>query len=401
MPFFWKREFSSLQSGRLDAIIEPMQNGNIFKSHNAWFVRYYSTEIKDGAPVRRRISKWLAPVSDEYRNKGDLKDLAIEATGNVNARVPEAGLTISEFTKGYFLPFIKAKRKPSTHKFYREVFQNHLEGRIGEIKLRDFTTGDAQRVLDGIQLSHQSLLRIKTGMSAIFTFARQRNFVRSANPVQGVRAEGHRTDPEQYAYTLDEVLYMLQKLKGVARTAAGVAAFSGLREAELRGLQWEDYTGDLLHVRRNVWRTHVGETKTPESKNAVPVIEPLRKLLDQHRRNPLAKGSAWIFAGPKKGFALHFDNLCRRDIRPVLKDKWHGWHAFRRGLATVLFGLGVPAETAKTILRHARVETTRAHYIVLESKKAGAAAMRKLEKAIGKRAANGQQRKRRKSRQPA
>lgn len=92
------------------------------------------------------------------------------------------------------------------------------------------------------------------------------------------------------------------------------------------------------------------------------------------------------------------DISARLCCRPVIGKRWHGWHAFRRGLATNLYNLGVPAETARIILRHARVETTRAHYIILESKDAGAAAMRKLEKAISKRAANGQQRKRRKSR---
>jgi integrase len=133
-----------------------------------------------------------------------------------------------------------------------------------------------------------------------------------------------------------------------------------------------------------VWRTHVGETKTPESKNAVPVIGPLRKLLDQHRikSNANGDGTKWIFAGEKKGFALHLDNLCRRDMKPVLGDRWLGWHAFRRGLGTNLFGLGVPAEVAQTTLRHANVSTTRTHYIVLESQQAGSAAMQKLETAV-------------------
>lgn len=159
-----------------------------------------------------------------------------------------------------------------------------------------------------------------------------------------------------------------------------VAAFTGLREGEIRGLRWEDYSGDSPHVRRSVRRTHVGETKTPESQNAVPVIAPLRKILDEHRRT---NGfSAWIFAGAKGGFSLHLDNLCARSIRPALGARWHGWHAFRRGLATNLLDIGVPAEVAKTILRHANVATTRAHYIVLESRKAGRAAMLRLEKAI-------------------
>jgi integrase len=136
------------------------------------------------------------------------------------------------------------------------------------------------------------------------------------------------------------------------------------------------------HTSRSIWRTHVGETKTAESKNAVPVIKPLQKLLDQHQR--LGGRGPWIFSGVKKGFALHLDNLCRREIRPVLGDRWHGWHAFRRGIATNLFELGVPAEIARTILRQADVSTTHKHYIMLKSRNAGQAAMRKLERALAK-----------------
>ena len=103
----------------------------------------------------------------------------------------------------------------------------------------------------------------------------------------------------------------------------------GLRLSEIRGLQWSDYDGTELVVRRSVWRTHTGETKTPESKAAVPVINPLRKMLDVHRRKNGASG--WVFAGEKKHFALNLDNLARRSIIPKVGDRWHGWHGWRRG----------------------------------------------------------------------
>ena len=202
----------------------------------------------------------------------------------------------------------------------------------------------------------------------------------SANPVHQAKPEGTRGTAETYAYDLEEVLFMLGKLSEPARTVVAVAAFTGLRESELRGLQWPDYDGNYLHVRRSVWHTHVGLTKTKASEAKVPVIGPLRKLLDAHK-----KGNGthdWIFAGDKKGFSLNLDNLSSRSIRPVLKAAWKGWKPFRSGLATVLFGLGVPAETAKIILRHTDAAVTRRHYIVLKSQNEGAAAMRKLEKAL-------------------
>jgi integrase len=180
--------------------------------------------------------------------------------------------------------------------------------------------------------------------------------------------------------TLSDLQFFLEKLDEPARTVVATAAFSGLRESEIRGLQWSDYSGTELMVRRSVWRTFTGETKTPESKAVVPVISPLKKMLDAHRRRN-GDGS-WIFAGEKKGFALNLDNLARRVIIPKVRERWHGWHGWRRGLATILFDLGVDPEIASKILRHADSAVTRRHYIMLESRKQGAKAMRKLQSLV-------------------
>ena len=91
---------------------------------------------------------------------------------------------------------------------------------------------------------------------------------------------------------------------------------------------------------------------------------------------------------------LNLDNLVRRVIVPALSrctvcrklgDKhkpeghvyqrdqslpqWHGWHAFRRGLATNLHALGVDDKTIQAILRHSNVSLTQNIYIksVMES----------------------------------
>ena len=43
--------------------------------------------------------------------------------------------------------------------------------------------------------------------------------------------------------------------------------------------------------------------------------------------------------------------------------RWHGWHAFRRGLGTNLYSLGVNEKTVQAILRHADVGTTMTYYV--------------------------------------
>jgi integrase len=61
---------------------------------------------------------------------------------------------------------------------------------------------------------------------------------------------------------------------------------------------------------------------------------------------------------------------------------WHGWRAFRRGLASTLYGLGVDDLMVQQILRHKDVQVTRDHYIKT-SHEQSVAAMAKLESAFG------------------
>jgi integrase len=68
--------------------------------------------------------------------------------------------------------------------------------------------------------------------------------------------------------------------------------------------------------------------------------------------------------------------IARFVIRPALYGtgvEWHGWHAFRRGLATNLYRLGVPDKTIQAILRHANLSTTMNAYVKSVSADATAA----------------------------
>ena len=48
--------------------------------------------------------------------------------------------------------------------------------------------------------------------------------------------------------------------------------------------------------------------------------------------------------------------------------EWHGWHAFRRGLATNLHDLGIPDKEIQAILRHGNISITQNIYIKSVSK---------------------------------
>jgi len=366
-----------------------MQRGQVFRQNGSWYLRYYQYEIKEGRSVRRRICQRLARYSDEYRSKKDVLPLVEPILSPINRGLvqPGSSLPIAEFVEKRYFPGREKKLRPSTFNGYREIFKNHIEGSIGTTRMRDFHTRDGQHFLDALaertpKLSHQTLMHVKAFLSSVFTYARQEDVLRGANPMQGVKAEGRRYKPERSAYTLEDIHTMLSKLEEPARTVVAVAAFTGLRKSEIRGLRWEDYTGDEIQVARSVWRTHIGPTKSEESgENPVPVIPILRRALDQHRtRHP---GDGFIFAGDRRHAPLNLDNLSRRVLSAKLDGGWKGWHGFRRGLGTNLYRLDVPAKVIQEILRHADVSTTETHYIVVDRTEAKAA-MKKLEKAVGK-----------------
>ncbi|MGA9706046.1 MAG: hypothetical protein WBQ87_00040, partial [Candidatus Sulfotelmatobacter sp.] len=127
-----------------------MQRGTIYKKHNAWYVVYRIEEIVDGEPLRKQKTHRLAAVSDEYRSAKDVEQLAVDHLRplNIGSITPESSMTVADFAEKHFLPNIKAKKKPSTLKFYTDIVDNHIAPSLGSLKLREVTTSKIQQLLD-------------------------------------------------------------------------------------------------------------------------------------------------------------------------------------------------------------------------------------------------------------
>jgi integrase len=188
----------------------------------------------------------------------------------------------------------------------------------------------------------------------------------------------------RFAAGAAEVLAMLDMLKNAevfekrqriqAQLAIGLMFFVGLRPGEARGARWENYDGKSLSVKQSVWRKHVTDPKTKGAAKPVPVIEPLRELLSELRREEGSPLDGPILRGVM-GKPLNLEMLAKRTIRPALANKknyqnpeakpltWHGFYALRRGTATHLTEITRDPNAAKGLLRHTSLSTTPNHYI--------------------------------------
>ncbi|MFZ1140560.1 MAG: tyrosine-type recombinase/integrase [Candidatus Sulfotelmatobacter sp.] len=277
-------------------------------------------------------------------------------------------MTLLRFIEDRYLPFVEEHQRISTFRGYRNMWRRYLKPRCN-ITLREFRTVDGERILDSIAKEHRltstTLARIKAFLSGIFRFAKHQGVINSENPVRDVVLPKGKPASETHAYSLEEITQMLKVLPEPASTIVAVAAFRGVRKGELRGFLWENYDGEQVLISQSFWRAHALEPKTRQSKAPVPVIAPLAGLLDAHRCLSGNPANGLMFLSPV-GKPINLDGLAAKVIGPLVKKlgiQWHGWHAFRRGLATNLHQLGVSDKIIQRILRHANVAVTQNCYI--------------------------------------
>jgi integrase len=371
------------------------QSGYLFHRGNSWFLRYYDTDAT-GKRVQK-CEKLKVAYGGEYRIRRNVQTLVDEILAPLNSGLlnPQATMLVTEFIEKIYLPeYVEERLRPASLKQYRDVWRNHLKNRMGKLTLRNFRTVHAEQMLADIaakaQLGRSSLRHCKAFLSGAFKQAKRLGILDGLNPIQDTSIPSvPEAEQDTYAYSLAEIKSMLAVLPEPARTIVLTAAFTGLRKSELRGLTWANFTGEQLSVERSVWNSTVSEPKTKRSRSPIPVVRPLAEALEAHRLRAgiLAQAILPIFQAGN-GQPLNLDNIARRIIVPALspcavckqqesehlpdghsfqRDNslplWHGWHAFRRGLATNLHMLGVADKDIQAILRHSNIGLTMNVYV--------------------------------------
>ncbi len=376
------------------------QKGYLYEDHGAWYVQYRQRISQlDGSSQLKRVSKCLGR-SNDFSNIFEVEKSreSFMQTVNRDRLSANSRITLTAFVEGAYLPWTKEERRASTSKGHQEIWINYLRNRVGELRLREFRTVDASRMLRAIakerDLTKTTLQHIKSVLSTIFTFAKNDGAFDGANPVDGVLIPWDAREPgETHAYDLTQVLQILDRLPLIAKGLVATAAFAGLRLGELRGLEWTDYIGAELTINRSIWRSVISPPKTRASRNSVPVIPALAEILDEYRRSMGNPETGVVFHSGNRR-PINADKLGRRVIRPTLEAidlPWYGWHAFRRGLASNLYAMGAPDKVVQRILRHSKPHVTKEHYIkvfdstVVEAVNKMQAQIEELRKAQGDR----------------
>jgi integrase len=403
-----------------------MQRGTITLRGRTWTLFYYDL---NSTGKRVRTSTKLAVKGKEYPSKASVRPLADKILQPFNNKqlTPESSLTVTEFIEQSYFPRMESELRPSTLMNYKKsIYYPHLKQHDElNVRLRHFKTVHGQRLMREIpDVGHTTLLHIKNFLSGVFRFAVRQGVLDGLNPMDDVTVPGRPKKFKGAAYTLAETARMLEDLDAVmylppdnpddytppelvrnaevyqtAKDVIAMLSLTGLRQGEIRGLRWSDYdeSTHTLSIQRSVWQSKVGLTKNPQSENTIPVLPLLHDLLMNRKERVKPEASDYIFAGERKHGPLDFHNLANRIIKPALRRsmmrkqngdvdtssgvQWHGFHAFRRGLASNLYGLGVHPKVIQALLRHGDISTTLQFYVQTPDSESRAA-LQKLEESI-------------------
>ena len=372
----------------------------IFKRSGLWVMRFRET-LNDGGTLR--TVQRARPLCADSLAKSEARKLALGEMKKLDQSrpaKPELVVSLGDFVTRVYLPFVEANKRAATAHGYSDIWESHFAPRehVSRKLLKDARTADVYSWLSeiaatdrnkhGEPLRKNTLKHVKSFVSGVFTHAKCHGYYDGANPANGATIPAAPAGDETYAYSLEEIASMLAVLPEPARTMVATAAFTGLRRSELRGLLWEGYSNDVLRVIRSIVEGNVEDCKTRASRAAVPLLPSLERVLHAHRQRELEPATGPIFR-TSLGTALDPNNVLNRQILPALNrcatckrpedqhtakvmhkyerdaslPAWHGWHAFRRGLATNLYRLGTQEKVIQGILRHANVATTATYYI--------------------------------------
>lgn len=372
------------------------QRGHIFEQHGAFHIRYYITDIVDGQPKRVQRSERLCIRDNKHHSTKckPVQQLAAQVMERVNATSgtqPDADLKVADFWETTYLPHLERNMKVSTLHGYRKLWTGFLVAQFANVKLRDYQTHHATRFLTALAergLGARSIAHIRSLASGMFRHALRLNRI-STNPWRDAGSLTAVKKPKAtHAYSLEQAENIIGALIDHPPCALvfGLACFLGLRPGEISALKWEDIDPDWIHIRRSAWRSIVGTPKTDESVASIPLISPIREMLESWKIQ--SGGGEWVFPN-RNNKPLDMSGFSKRVIASVLKEKcieYHGLYAGRRSAATTLVQLTGNAVAAQYVLRHKNLSTTTAFY-VKPVQNAGVEGLNKLQELLAQRKA--------------
>ena len=317
-----------------------------------WTLRYLADEIVDGQIVRIQ-KRVVLGTQEQLPTKQMAQRVAAKYLTPINGPGyrPRHVLTFADFVdkwRNYAIPGYK----PSVVKEKNSQLKKHIVPYFGAMPIHEITTETVQNFISD-SVGPISVARIQSlvvTVGVILTSARELKYTEER--IERLHYPREEKE-EQPWFTVEQIKQIIQATDEPYATLFHLLAETGMRIGEAFALQPGDLQGNVLSVRRSVWRGYVTEPKTRKGKRAMCISNGLAERLAKHQ-------GTWIFESAP-GRPMRSDNIASTVLTPLLAKLGFtqaGFHAFRHANATILDSMAVPTAVRQSRLGHANITTT-------------------------------------------
>lgn len=264
---------------------------------------------------------------------------------------------LEDFADRWFREYVESTNRPSSRNSKRMAFQTHILPAFGRLRLDEITPAridafSAEKTRAGLRpKTVNNLLSI---LRCTLTTATEWGELRAVPKVRRLKVP---TPPYRYLTTTEATSLLAAAPEGFWRTLILFLLHTGCRFGEAAALEWDDLElegpAPVAHIRRAVWRSIVGPTKTGRVRD-VPLTPELARALAAYRHDgarvfQLRDGR---YPSPESSHKYLARFCGHAGIRPI------GWHALRHTYATELTARGAPLRAVQELLGHTSILMT-------------------------------------------
>jgi integrase len=325
---------------------------------------------QDGKLKRRKV---IVGTIDEHRTESHAKKALASLILNVNPNQSD-GSHPALMTMGQLIDHYRAEelgehrysKTQSTVDVYKEYLTYWIAPQWKNSRVSAIKPTEVETWLHSLTLADGTKAKIRNIMSAVFQHGLRHQLIAS-NPIRGLVRQSAKRQREPDVLTAEEIRSIIKRLSPFHCTLVFLAASTGLRFSELRGLQWQDvdFSMGVLNLRRGVVKNHVTDMKNRASRKPVPLHPALvEALLSLRAASAYTQSQDWIFASVKAQGKVPVwpSSLMSDHILPAVKaakiEKHVSWHVFRHSYATLLKANGEDVKVVQESLRHATFQIT-------------------------------------------
>ena len=329
---------------------------------------------------------WLVDYTDQlgarcFKQFDAKKDaVAYHDTVKVDVRKgihtsPSRSPTVSQAAASW-IAYVKGEgRERSTVDHYKQHVKLHIEPRMGAEKIAHLSTPRIEAFRDKMLadgLSRPLAKKVLTSLKSLLRDAQRRGNL-AHNPAIGVRVDISKRSKRKIEAgvdfpTHDEMQALMNAATGRARALLAIAAFTGLRVSEIRGLPWKDVDLDAkkLHVRQRA--DAYGEVDSPKSgtsRRAIPFGPLVANALKEWKLASAPKKPGDFVFPSATGGVETYDNMSSV-IAPVLiaagvvvdGEPKYAFHAFRHYYGSWCANRGVKPKVVQERMGHSSIVMT-------------------------------------------